>query len=346
MICYSFAKNVTFAFLIILQNFFSQHDEEYKYNYTCITPTVRKAQRLESVINGIMLTLILPVSTVVICTLLIYYKWTKQTITSPYLITLFISDSLHSLTVLLLTLNREALTNLNQALCQCVLFVYSASCTYSLCMLAVISTIRYRTLQRRTLNDKNNNHIKRNVGILFLSSAMCAIPAVLYVQVEKKKGNYGKCNIHISTQKAYDLFIGIKIVYCFLWGIFPTVIFSYFYVIFGKTLRALTQSKHNKTLSFISLLILSFLCIQIPNLLVMSVEIFFLYIANTSCLGTIQREIVQIISRLMPEIHCLSNPLVYAFTRTDFRLRFYDFIKCNLCNSSLQRKKNPLTIKN
>ena len=110
MICYSFAKNVTFAFLIILQNFFSQHDEEYKYNYTCITPTVRKAQRLESVINGIMLTLILPVSTVVICTLLIYYKWTKQTITSPYLITLFISDSLHSLTVLLLTLNRPAHT--------------------------------------------------------------------------------------------------------------------------------------------------------------------------------------------------------------------------------------------
>ncbi|ANC96558.1 U12 protein [macacine betaherpesvirus 9] len=317
------------------------HEDDFKSNSTCNSPTLKTVQRLESVLNGLTLTFILPLTTVVLFTMLLSHKLTKHTTTSPYLTTLFISDFLHSWTVLLLTLNRESITHLNQALCQCILFIYNASCTYSLCMLAVISTIRYRILHRRTLNNKQTTNVKRNIGVLFVSSAMCAIPAVLFVQIHRKKGNYGICQIYLPTQKAYELFLGIKIVFCFLWGVFPTVIFSYFYAIFCKALRNMTHNKHNKTLYFINILILSFLCIQIPYLIIMFMEIFFLYVAKTSCQEIIRKDILQSVVRLIPEIHCLSNPLVYAFTRTDFRQRLYTFLKCNLCcKSSVDTGKN------
>lgn len=107
------------------------------------------------------------------------------------------------------------------------------------------------------------------------------------------------------------------------------------------------QEKHKKTLFFISILLLSFLLIQIPYIAILISEIAFLYMPQNTCFWLARAEILQLIIRLMPQVHCFSNPLVYAFTGGELRNRFTTCFQCpffpkRLC-STQNRKQSDVS---
>nr|ARM63225.1 U12 [Human betaherpesvirus 6]AVI08323.1 G-protein coupled receptor-like protein UL33 [Human betaherpesvirus 6B]ARM63444.1 U12 [Human betaherpesvirus 6]ARM64670.1 U12 [Human betaherpesvirus 6]AVI08564.1 G-protein coupled receptor-like protein UL33 [Human betaherpesvirus 6B] len=284
---------------------------------------------------------------IVITTMILYHRVAKHNATSFYVITLFASDFVLMWCVFFMTVNREQLFSFNRFFCQLVYFIYHAVCSYSISMLAIIATIRYKTLHRRKQTESKTYSTGRNIGILLLASSMCAIPTALFVQINGAKKTTGKCVVYLSSPKAYELFLAVKIVFSFIWGVLPTMVFSFFYFIFCKALHGVTKKKHKKTLFFISILLLSFLLIQIPYIAILISEIAFLYMPQNTCFWLARAEILQLIIRLMPQVHCFSNPLVYAFTGGELRNRFTTCFQCpffpkRLC-STQNRKQSDVS---
>lgn len=124
--------------------------------------------------------------------MILYHRVAKHNATSFYVITLFASDFVLMWCVFFMTVNREQLFSFNRFFCQLVYFIYHAVCSYSISMLAIIATIRYKTLHRRKQTESKTYSTGRNIGILLLASSMCAIPTALFVQINGAKKNDGK----------------------------------------------------------------------------------------------------------------------------------------------------------
>nr|QBQ65415.1 GCR [Human betaherpesvirus 6A] len=316
----------------------------FKGNDSCTsTPTLKTARIMESAVTGITLTTSIPMIIIVVTTMILYHRVAKHNATSFYVITLFASDFVLMWCVFFMTVNRKQLFSFNRFFCQLVYFIYHAVCSYSISMLAIIATIRYKTLHRRKKTESKTSSTGRNIGILLLASSMCAIPTALFVKTNGMKKT-GKCVVYISSKKAYELFLAVKIVFSFIWGVLPTMVFSFFYVIFCKALHDVTEKKYKKTLFFIRILLLSFLLIQIPYIAILICEIAFLYMPQNTCFWLARVEILQLIIRLMPQVHCFSNPLVYAFTGGELRNRFtacfQSFFPKTLCSTQKRNESD------
>nr|AVI07816.1 G-protein coupled receptor-like protein UL33 [Human betaherpesvirus 6A] len=144
---------------------------------------------MESAVTGITLTTSIPMIIIVVTTMILYHRVAKHNATSFYVITLFASDFVLMWCVFFMTVNRKQLFSFNRFFCQLVYFIYHAVCSYSISMLAIIATIRYKTLHRRKKTESKTSSTGRNIGILLLASSMCAIPTALFVKTNGMKKN-------------------------------------------------------------------------------------------------------------------------------------------------------------
>lgn len=239
--------------------------------------------------------------------------------------------------------------SLDAITCKILSLIYYTVCTYSLTTLALISVTRYKMLH---MKKRVSHTIKKsaflNIGINAFASVMCAIPSTLFM--ETRFTNYWNqheyCVIIFHFTQVQTTYLSFKIIMFIIWGVLPTSIFSFFYIIFYKTLRITMIKKQKKTLFFISTLLLSFLIIQGPYIFALMFEMFLLSSKQYTCKWDIRRSIIGTIIRSLPHIHCLANPLVYAFSGTDFRQQLSYCTSCFLCNKKqfLRKRQRHLQL--
>lgn len=265
------------------------------------------------------------------------------------MISLFSSDFIMLVAIGLITMNRHFFL-LDLTICRIIALMYYSACTHSFTMLALISLTRYKTIHQKT-NPGIPGSVKTAVGnmiISILASIMCAGTGIIYMDLKKNSTVfYGHCIIKFHFSQVQSTYLILKIILCLLWAIAPTGIFSFFYAVFYKTLKNTMIAKQTRTLRLVMLLLLSFLIIQIPYTIAFIIELTLLFPKTFSCQWENRRTILTTFVRFLPHTHCIANPLVYAFSGTEFRKQLKSFIHCHLWNKKqyLLTKQLQHTIK-
>ncbi|AGT99210.1 G protein-coupled receptor-like protein [Suid betaherpesvirus 2] len=240
------------------------------------------------------------------------------------------------ITILLITINRHKITSLSKYTCTVLSITYFAACTSSFTIIGLISLNRYRAIT--VINVKKDNPNRTHiiaVLLVYVLSYMCASPAPIYTV-----SNDNTCAFEFSNEIVKSILICLKVIICMLWGVFPLAIMTFFYIRFLRVLRNKTADvKIKKTLTFVSVLIATFLVIQTPYLAALLYEMYFLTsIKNRfDCSWEMERKALNTSIRFLPHVHLITNPLAYAFSGMAFRTKFMEFVRCRLCD-----KKNFL----
>lgn len=301
---------------------------------------------MELVINITIVFTALPLIIMVTCTFILYHRIIGHTSASLYIITLFLSDCLMLITIGIIALNRHNFYTMQIASCRVLALIYYASCTYSFSMLAVISTNRYKLLHRRKVQVLHPKHASSftTISVFVCASLMCAAPASLFVNVTQNDQTavVGYCVILFNYTQVQKMYLAFKLTMLLIWGVFPVLILSFFYSVFYKTLRSTDKTTQKKTLFFVSMLLLSFLVIQIPYIVVTLFELSLFFPKRFDCQWNFKRLFISIIVRFIPHVHCLANPIIYALSGTEFREKISACIHCELFDKKqfLRQKSN------
>ncbi|APZ76241.1 g-protein coupled receptor [Murid herpesvirus 3] len=300
--------------------------------------------QVEDTINIIIMTAAIPMLLMAIITSFLYNRIKKKEGVS-YILSLYISDLIMLLNNFFLILNKHKLLLLNVHFCKCIALLYYSVCTYSFTTLAIIATDRYKTLSKRTVIRTMGKSTHFTIMLILAASLMCSAPAVLFVNIVENGSSFGSCALIFHYSQITNMFLVFKIAICLLWGIIPTLILGFFYSVFYKALHNVCKKTYKKTLKFISMLLLSFFIIQIPYILYLIFEIHLYLQRDYTCIWNVQRIAVGTLIRFTPNLHCVSNPLIYAFAASEFREKMLDCVQCKLLNKrKYLRETRPMIV--
>ncbi|AGE11511.1 GP33 [Caviid betaherpesvirus 2] len=223
--------------------------------------------------------------------------------------------------------------------CKFVTLLYYASCTNGLMTLAWISMDRYRIINQRVRKDSSAlKNTYKIMGATWFASLLCAGAAPMFTtlinhdNVDPENPDYQTCVTYFRFDQIHTLLSGFTALVTIVWGIIPVMVMSWFYTFFYRTLKRASCKKRNRTIAFICILLCSFLCLQVPFTLLMMYETYVTIIWKSDCADINALKVLHYVSRLIPNMHCLLNPILYAFIGNDFITRLKECFRGELFN--------------
>ncbi|AWV67958.1 M33 protein [Murid betaherpesvirus 1] len=303
-------------------------------NNTC-TPSLGLsiARDAETAINTVIILIGGPMNFVVLTTQLLSNRIYRSSAPTLYMTNLYFANLLTVTMLPFLILSNRGQISSSPEGCKMVAVTYYASCTAGFSTLALISVNRYRVIHQST-NKNAAGSKKKTYGVLalvWLTSLMCASPAPTYVTVLAHDGDtsdsvHETCIIFFNYDQVKTVLATFKILICIVWGVMPVVMMTWFYLFFYKRLKLTSYRRRSHTLAFVSTLILSFLVLQTPFVGIMIFDSYAVIEWDVTCESINSRDAVAMLARVVPNFHCMLNPVLYAFLGRDFNKRFMQCI--------------------
>nr|WEG69036.1 envelope glycoprotein UL33 [Mastomys natalensis cytomegalovirus 2]WEG69174.1 envelope glycoprotein UL33 [Mastomys natalensis cytomegalovirus 2]WEG69313.1 envelope glycoprotein UL33 [Mastomys natalensis cytomegalovirus 2]WEG69451.1 envelope glycoprotein UL33 [Mastomys natalensis cytomegalovirus 2]WEG69589.1 envelope glycoprotein UL33 [Mastomys natalensis cytomegalovirus 2] len=304
-------------------------ENEYLHiNYTCVPSLgLTVARDAESAINVLITLIGGPMNLIVLTTQLLSNRIYRSSTPTLYMTNLYFANLLTVLTIPFLILSNRGYISSSPEGCKIVALAYYSTCTAGFATLALIAINRYRVIHTRTRQAAGSKKQTYCVlAITWLTSLMCASPAPLYATVMAHDTDtdtvHETCIIFFSYEQVKSVLATFKILICIIWGVTPVIMMTWFYTFFYKRLKLTSYRRRSHTLTFVSTLILSFLIVQSPFVAIMIFDSYAVIQWEITCESINIRDSVGMLARVVPNFHCMLNPVLYAFLGRDFNKRF------------------------
>lgn len=242
-----------------------------------------------------------------------------------YMTNLTLANLLTVLVLPFIVLNNWHHVSGTASACKFASLMYYTSCTAGFITLGTVAVDRYRVIHQR--NKSNNKVLKHTyivIGMTWIVSLICSAPAPAFTEVLKHDGvdvtekDRETCVIFFTQEQAKNLLVTFKILICVVWGAIPVLMMTWFYTVFYRALHKVAYKKRSRTLLLICVLLAAFLVLQTPFVGIMSFDAYALYFWELTCANINHREAIVTLARIVPNFHCLINPILYAFLGNEF----------------------------
>uniref|UniRef100_A0AAU7E1T0 Envelope glycoprotein UL33 n=1 Tax=Cardioderma bat herpesvirus TaxID=3141914 RepID=A0AAU7E1T0_9VIRU len=169
----------------------------------------------------------------------------------------------------------------------------------------------------------------------WVAALFCGVPAAIFTTVlshGKRDGEimHKTCVLFFDHNHVRTTLVSFKILLCIVWGFVPVCVMTWFYSFFYKKLKQAAYKKRSRTLTFICILLISFLMLQTPYVTIALFDAYALLTWPLDCEHISHREAIVTLSKVVPNIHCVINPILYAFLGNDFYNKLKHFFRGNL----------------
>ncbi|XP_067391995.1 C-C chemokine receptor type 6 [Emydura macquarii macquarii] len=316
---------------------------DYSYDYLQITTPCDKGE----VRN--FTKLFLPIAYSIICVLglvgnifvvmtFALYKKAKS-MTDVYLFNMAIADILFVLTLPFWAVNYAADKWIfGDFICKIARGIYAINFNCGMLLLAFISMDRYIAIVQATKSFKFRArtlaYSRLICLVVWVSSILISSSTFIFSESYSHSINKTReiCE-HRSSTEMKGLTLKLLLV-CMqlLFGFFIPLLFMVFcYAFIVKTLMQAQNSKRNKAIRVIVLIVAIFLVCQVPHNIVLLVTATTMGKLNKSCESEKQIAMAKYITEVLAFLHCCLNPVLYAFIGVKFRSYFVNMMKNLWC---------------
>ncbi|XP_014806085.1 PREDICTED: C-C chemokine receptor type 6 [Calidris pugnax] len=273
------------------------------------------------------------------------YERTKS-MTDVYLLNMAIADILFVLTLPLWAVYYAADEWIfGDFVCKMTRGIYAINFSCGMLLLAFISVDRYIAIVQATksfkLRARTLAYSKLICLAVWVSSILISSPSFLYNESygfstnENKKICDQKFRMSESTvPKSVLLYLQVG------FGFFIPFIFMFFcYTFIVKSLQQAQNSKRNKAIRVIVLIVAVFLVCQVPYNIVLLVTAINMGKTDKSCDNEKILAYVKYTTEAIAFLHCCVNPVLYAFIGVKFRSYFVKIMKDLWCMRYKKYKK-------
>ncbi|AAZ80554.1 rhUL33ex2 [macacine betaherpesvirus 3] len=220
-----------------------------------------------------------------------------------------------------IVLSNQHLLPASAVTCKFLSLLYYSSCSVGFATVALIAADRYRVIHRRTQARQSYRNTYLIVGLTWLIGFICATPGGVYTTIVSHRDGddaqaHTTCIMHFAYDDVYVLMVW-KLLIVLVWGVVPVVMMSWFYAFFYNTVQR-TAKKQQRTLKFVKVLLMSFIIIQTPYVSMMIFNTYATVGWSLDCNDLTKRRVINTFSRLVPNLHCVVNPILYALMGNDF----------------------------
>ncbi|AFK83852.1 B33 [miniopterid betaherpesvirus 1] len=307
-------------------------------NSTCpYSESLKLTKGVELFINCAVIMVGLPLNLVVLITQTLANRMTGYSTPAIYMTNLCLSNLLTVAVLPFILMSNNGYIHSTSAGCKFATLLYYSSCTAGFASVGVISVDRYRVVHQR--NRAAAKSFKNAYFVLFLiwiTAVVCATPAPIYTTILRHDDvaasdyRHETCIIFFEYGQVKTVLAAFKILISLIWGILPVIMMTWFYTFFYRTLRRVSYKKRNRTLVFVCVLLLAFLTLQAPFVVIMLFDSYAVMTWELSCENINSRDAITALARVIPNFHCLINPILYAFVGNDFVTKFRQCIRGEL----------------
>ncbi|AUI39355.1 envelope glycoprotein UL33 [macacine betaherpesvirus 3] len=307
----------------ILHNRTSETNSILHINTTCnVTDSLYAAKLGEALVNSALALFGTPLNAIVLVTQLLANRVHGYSTPIIYMTNLYSANFLTLIVLPFIVLSNQHLLPASAVTCKFLSLLYYSSCSVGFATVALIAADRYRVIHRRTQARQSYRNTYMIVGLTWLIGLICATPGGVYTTIvahrdgESDAQRHNTCIMHFAYDEVYVLMVW-KLLIVLVWGIVPVVMMSWFYAFFYNTVQR-TAKKQQRTLKFVKVLLLSFIIIQTPYVSIMIFNTYATVGWPMECADLTRRRVINTFSRLVPNLHCMVNPILYALMGNDF----------------------------
>uniref|UniRef100_A0A8C5IUM5 C-C motif chemokine receptor 6 n=1 Tax=Junco hyemalis TaxID=40217 RepID=A0A8C5IUM5_JUNHY len=273
----------------------------------------------------------------VVMTFALYER--AKSMTDVYLFNMAIADILFVLTLPLWAVNYAADEWLfGDFICKMTRGIYAINFSCGMLLLAFISVDRYIAIVQATksfkLRARTLAHSKLICLAVWISSILISSPSFLYNESYSFSMNETK---EICDHRSARMSESTTLKSLLLWlqvafGFFIPFIFMLFcYTFIVKSLQQAQNSKRNKAIRVIVLIVAVFLACQVPYNIVLLITAVNMGKIDKSCDSDKIMAYAKYTTEAIAFLHCCVNPMLYAFIGVKFRSYFVKLMKDPWC---------------
>ncbi|KAM9156533.1 LOW QUALITY PROTEIN: C-C chemokine receptor type 6 [Pangshura tecta] len=312
---------------------------DYLFEYDQITPPcdreVRNVTKVFPITYSIMCVLGLVGNIFVVMTFALYKK--TKSMTDIYLFNMAIADILFVLTLPFWAVIYAAEKWLfGDVICKITRGIYASNFNCGMLLLAFISidyiaivqATKSFKLRARTLAYSTLICLTVWISILISSSTFIFSQSYSHSVNETREICEHRSNTETKGTTLKLLLLGMQL----LFGFFIPLLFMVFcYAFIVKSLVKAQNSKRNKAICPIVLIVIVFLVCQVPYNMVLLVTAKNMGKLNKPCDSEKQIAFAKYITEVLAFFHCCLNPVLYAFIGVKFRSYFVNIMKDLWC---------------
>ncbi|XP_076191645.1 C-C chemokine receptor type 6 [Aptenodytes patagonicus] len=266
------------------------------------------------------------------------YERTKS-MTDVYLFNMAIADILFVLTLPLWAVNYAADEWIfGDFLCKMTRGIYAINFSCGMLLLAFISVDRYIAIVQATksfkLRARTLAYSKLICLVVWVSSILISSSSFLYNESYSFSTNETKeiCDHRFDRTSEGTMLKSLLLCLQVGFGFFVPFMFMIFcYTFIVKSLQQAQNSKRNKAIRVIVLIVAVFLVCQIPYNIVLLVTAINMGKIDKSCDNDKIMAYAKYITEAIAFLHCCVNPVLYAFIGVKFRSYFVKIMKDLWC---------------
>nr|XP_032637424.1 C-C chemokine receptor type 6-like [Chelonoidis abingdonii] len=273
----------------------------------------------------------------VVMTFALYKK--PKSMTDIYLFNMAIADILFVLTLPFWAVNYAAEKWIfGDFICKITRGIYAINFNCGMLLLAFISMDRYIAIVQATksfkLRARTLAYSRLICLTVWISSILISCSTFIFSQSYSHSVNETEqiCEHRSNTETKGTtlklLLLGMQL----LFGFFIPLLFMVFcYAFIVKSLVKAQNSKRNKAICLIVLIVIVFLVCQVPYNMVLLVTAINMGKLNKLCDSEKQIAFAKYITEVLAFFHCCLNPVLYAFIGVKFRSYFVNIMKDLWC---------------
>ncbi|AKI16286.1 envelope glycoprotein UL33 [Human betaherpesvirus 5] len=299
-------------------------------NSTCnMTEPLFAIRTTEAVINALIIFVGGPLNAIVLVTQLLTNRVLGYSTPTIYMTNLYSTNFL-TLTVLpFIVLSNQWLLPASVSSCKFLSVVYYSSCTVGFATVALIAADRYRVLHKRTYARQSYRSTYIVLTLTWLAGLIFSMPAAVYTTVVihheandiNNTNGHATCVLYFIADEVSTVLLSWKVLLTLVWGAAPVIMMTWFYAFFYSTVQRTSQKQRSRTLTFVSVLLISFVALQTPYVSIMIFNSYATAAWPMDCRHLTLRRTIGTLARLVPHLHCLINPILYALLGHDFLQR-------------------------
>ncbi|AKI18455.1 envelope glycoprotein UL33 [Human betaherpesvirus 5] len=299
-------------------------------NDTCnMTGPLFAIRTTEAVLNTLIIFVGGPLNAIVLVTQLLTNRVLGYSTPTIYMTNLYSTNFL-TLTVLpFIVLSNQWLLPAGVASCKFLSVIYYSSCTVGFATVALIAADRYRVLHKRTYARQSYRSTYTILILTWLAGLIFSMPAAVYTTVvmhheandTTNATGHATCVLYFVADEVHTVLLSWKVLLTLVWGAAPVIMMTWFYAFFYSTVQRTSQKQRSRTLTFVSVLLISFVALQTPYISLMIFNSYATTAWSTECKHLTLRRTIGTLARLVPHLHCLINPILYALLGHDFLQR-------------------------
>lgn len=301
-------------------------DEYLHVNQTCKrSDGLVMAKEVEFYLNFLIVAIGGPLNILVLVVQMLSNRINGYSTAALYMTNLSIANLLTVCVLPVVSLSNSQRITIDIYTCKLTSLLYYTSCTAGFVTLGLIALDRYRIIHmKQKSRQKTFRHSYAIIFTTWVAAIMMGTPAPIHTtilaheNVPVQDNEHFTCVVFFDYDQVKTLLVTFKILMCIIWGAVPVTLMTWFYVFFYRTLHKVSYKRRSRTLMFICVLLMSFLVLQTPYVVVAIFDAYALTTWELTCQNINHRETMVTLSRIIPNFHCLINPILYAFLGNDF----------------------------